>query len=225
MKRFHRLDLTDAATFSAMIYSDDQGPARVAYAMVLAVSRHIEDLTEDDAVDASEGFTSDELKQARSAVRQLERVYADVINRVQLRLEPNTTKNADGRTFPYARLPELKKAIDRQWAEHQRLAQAGRISPYVFTRNGQRIKSMLKAFKAACVLAGCPGRIPHDFRRTELSNLERAGVPRSQAMKLTGHLTESVYRRYAIVSEADLEVAGERLALFTSKFTSGAKAR
>jgi hypothetical protein len=56
---------------------------RAAYEMVLAVSRHIEDLTEDDAVDASEGFTADELKQARSAVRQLERVYADVINRVQ----------------------------------------------------------------------------------------------------------------------------------------------
>jgi len=32
----------------------------------------------------------------------------------------------------------------------------------------------------------------------------RAGVPRSWAIKLTGHKTESVYRRYAIVSEANL---------------------
>jgi hypothetical protein len=31
------------------------------------------------------------------------------------------------------------------------------------------------------------------------------------AMKLTGHKTESVYRRYAIADERDLRVAVERL--------------
>jgi hypothetical protein len=37
--------------------------------------------------------------------------------------------------------------------------------------------------------------------------MERAGVPRSIAMKLTGDKTESIYRRYAIVSGADLQEA------------------
>ena len=50
-----------------------------------------------------------------------------------------------------------------------------------------------------------------------MRNLERAGVPRSSVMKLTGHLTESVYHRYAIVSEADLAEAAGKLAAFQQR--------
>ena len=57
-----------------------------------------------------------------------------------------------------------------------------------------------------------------------MRNLERAGVSRSVAMKLTGHKTESVYRRYAIVSEADLSEGVEKLAaLHGSGGTIGAQ--
>lgn len=58
---------------------------------------------------------------------------------------------------------------------------------------------------------GLQGQLVHDLRRTAVRNLERAGVPRSVAMKLTGHKTESVYRRYAIVSEADLSEGLKKL--------------
>ena len=47
-----------------------------------------------------------------------------------------------------------------------------------------------------------PGRILHDFRRTAVRNLERAGVPRSAAMAMVGHKTESIYRRYTMVDVA-----------------------
>jgi integrase len=53
---------------------------------------------------------------------------------------------------------------------------------------------------------------PHDLRRSAVRNIERAWVSRSVAMKLTGHKTENVYRRYAIVAENDLREAGVKLA-------------
>ena len=63
----------------------------------------------------------------------------------------------------------------------------------------------------ACKDAGLSGRIPHDFRRTAVRNLERAGVPRSTAMKMVGHKTASIYQRYAIAEEGMLREAGDKL--------------
>jgi hypothetical protein len=57
-----------------------------------------------------------------------------------------------------------------------------------------------------------PGLLVHDLRRSAVRNMEKKGVPRSHAMKLTGPKTESVYRRYAIVSDADLQEASRRIA-------------
>jgi len=128
-----------------------------------------------------------------------------------LRLEPGETKNGEGRQFPLT--PELQAVLDRQ---HERTrAQervAGRIIPWVFHRGGEPIKSFRRAWLTACKLAGVPGRIPHDFRRTAARNLERAGVARSAAMKMVGHRTESIYRRYAIAEEGMLREAGVKLA-------------
>ena len=62
-----------------------------------------------------------------------------------------------------------------------------------------------------CTAAGVPGRIPHDFRRTAVRNLERAGVPRSAAMVMVGHKTESIYRRYAIVDAGVLREAAAKI--------------
>jgi integrase len=74
-------------------------------------------------------------------------------------------------------------------------------------------KALYHRWKEACRRAGVPTRISHDFRRTAVRNLKRTGVPRSVAMKLTGHKTEAVYRRYAIVCEADLTEGLKKLAV------------
>ena len=68
----------------------------------------------------------------------------------------------------------------------------------------QPIRYFRRAWLTACKAAGAPHRIPHDFRRTAVRNLERAGVPRSATMKMVGHKTEAMYRRYAIADESML---------------------
>jgi integrase len=128
-----------------------------------------------------------------------------------VRLEPGSTKNYEGRQFPFT--PDLFAILDAQ-RETTKAASVRleRIIPTVFHRDGAPIKSFRHSWDSACKAAGVPGRIFHDFRRTAVRNLERAGVSRSVAMKLTGHKTEAVYRRYAIVSDSDLRAAAVKLA-------------
>jgi integrase len=129
-----------------------------------------------------------------------------------IRLEPGTTKNRRGRTLPYGLLPELVEVIEAAWVEHEQLKEAGTICPLVFQRHGQPIRSFQKAWEAARKRAGCPAKLLHDFRRTAVRNLVRAGVPEKTAMGITGHKTRSVFDRYDIVSEDDLRGALGRLA-------------
>jgi integrase len=128
-----------------------------------------------------------------------------------LRLEPGTTKNTDGRMFILT--PELREVLEaqRRYTDQWQRARR-RIIPWVFHRRGKVIRDFRTAWRRACDAAHVPGRIPHDLRRTAVRNLERAGVPRSVAMKMVGHKTEAIYRRYAIVDEAMLREGAEKLA-------------
>jgi len=130
-----------------------------------------------------------------------------------VRLDPGTTKNDEGRTFPFSVLPRLEAVLRRQRELTTKAERRiGQIIPTVFHREGQPIQSFRGFWKRACKAAGVPNRLVHDLRRSAVRNLERASVPRSVAMKLTGHKTESVYRRYAIVNEADLREGVSKLA-------------
>jgi integrase len=98
--------------------------------------------------------------------------------------------------------------LDQQWQEHlERYPDC----PYVFHRSGNPIISYAKDWRKAVTEAGLVGKIPHDFRRTAVRNLVRAGVPERVAMAITGHKTRSVFERYNIVSDGDLKDAAQKL--------------
>ena len=56
---------------------------------------------------------------------------------------------------------------------------------------------------------GYDGLLIHDLRRTGVKNLRRNGVPEETAMKISGHKTASVFKRYNIQSGTDLRRAAQ----------------
>ena len=132
-----------------------------------------------------------------------------------VRLAPDETKNGKGREFPFRALPPLERLLEERRERTRALErERGEIMPHVFHRDGKPIRSMRRAWDAACERAGLGGLLFHDLRRTAVRNLERAGVSRSVAMSFTGHETESVYKRYAITDRASQEEGAAKLAKF-----------
>jgi integrase len=136
-----------------------------------------------------------------------------------IRLEAGTTKNREARQFPF--IATLESLLIDLRANNDVLKRKGVITPWVFCypqgwRAGKPLQNFKRAWKTACEKAGVPGRLVHDFRRTAVRNLVRAGIPERVAMRMTGHKTRSVFERYNIVSEGDLRDAATRLETFLS---------
>jgi integrase len=92
-----------------------------------------------------------------------------------------------------------KKERDESWPD----------TPWVFNRAGERIKDFRGGWEKACKEAGVPDLNFHDLRRTAVRNMRRDGVPQVIRMKISGHKTDSMERRYNIVDDDDLAVAKE----------------
>ena len=56
----------------------------------------------------------------------------------------------------------------------------------------------------------CKGLLFHDLRRSAAMQMVQSGIDPTTAMAITGHKTESVFRRYNIVTEACLLEAARK---------------
>lgn len=112
------------------------------------------------------------------------------------------SKNREPRIFPFKYHARLEQVLRDQRAAVTRWERKhGRLCTSVFHWGGRPIKKLRRSWQSACAAAGLQGRLLHDFRRTAVRNLIRAGVQQSVAMKITGHKTDSIFRRYLIVDE------------------------
>lgn len=119
-------------------------------------------------------------------------------------LEDEQTKNGEPRIIPITD-PELLRTLH----------EAQKKDGLVFDTTNLR-----KAWRKASVAAGLgtittvekmdpvyTGLIIHDLRRSAVRNMMNAGVGESVAMKISGHKTNNVFKRYHIVSADDVFAA------------------
>ena len=84
----------------------------------------------------------------------------------------------------------------------------------LFLYKDKAIERIGTGFKTACRRAGIRNLRTHDFRHTASTNLRRAGVDTAIAMKIVGHKSDRMHRRYNTIESHDLHNAAAKLHVF-----------
>ena len=112
---------------------------------------------------------------------------------VHIFLSGERTKNDESRLIPMH--PAVLECL-KELQHHK-----GRV----FLRDGQDILDFREAFKRDKQRADIENFIFHDFRRTAITNLIRAGNPETMVMRWSGHKTREMLVRYFLDGYDDLQ--------------------
>jgi integrase len=127
-----------------------------------------------------------------------------------LRLHARNAKTGKGRMIPLSGYPAAAAVIER------RLRARRFDCALIFHSEGHHVGDFSTTWLRACKRAGVEFTF-HDLRRTAIRNMIRAGIDRTVAKRISGHETDSVFERYNITSEADLEDAMRKRAEYEAK--------
>ena len=138
-------------------------------------------------------------------LRQMRWPWVD-IEQKRITIPSGIDKNKQPRVVPiYGDMgPYLEMALANRNATFPRC-------PFVVQRFGHSVVDIRKAWMNATEATGLDGLRFHDLRRSAVRNMDRAGVPRDVAIRIIGHKTAAMFRRYNIISDRDLDEAGAKL--------------
>jgi integrase len=139
----------------------------------------------------------------------------DMVDGTEIRIPGEACKNRSPRVIPVG--PELTEIIARRKKARHLVPMDGvtQLAEPIFHRgDGRPIGDFKKSWATATKKANCAGKLFHDLRRTCARQLLAAGVPTQIAKKITGHKTDSMFDRYAIVSSVDVLAAQKKVAEF-----------
>jgi integrase len=114
-------------------------------------------------------------------------------------------KNRDSRSLPV--VGTARSIVERR-LQARRLGCALVFHRTAKGKAGEPIKAFDKAWRNALEPADLPpDRLVHDLRRSVARHLRMAGASETEAMRVTGHKTASMFQRYSIVSDDEAAAA------------------
>ena len=123
-----------------------------------------------------------------------------------IKLGTRDTKTGNSRLVPMT--PEIKGTL-KELSKVKRL-----LTNRVFLYKGRPVGEIKTAVKTAIKRAGIHDFRFHDLRHCAATNLRRANVDSVTAMRIVGHTSDKMHRRYNSVSEADLLQAASQIATY-----------
>ena len=91
----------------------------------------------------------------------------------------------------------------------------------VFTYKGRPLQRVSRSFKTALLKGGITNFRFYDLRHCASTNLRRAGVDTATVMKIVGHKSEKMWKRYNAIEERDLTHAAQKVHRYLQEHTPG----